>query len=80
MVGTLFLMIFFFKTHEQIETVHVCNRAICFRHYMKFPAILVQVHFHLDCVVTTFICIIVTNDTSDAAFTHPKYFTHKSFR
>ena len=34
MVGTLFLMIiFFFK----IETVHVWNRATCFRHYMKFP-------------------------------------------
>ena len=30
MVGTLFLMIFFFKFHGQIETVHVCNRATCF--------------------------------------------------
>ena len=35
---------FFFKIHGQIETVHFCNRATCFRHYMKFPAILVQVH------------------------------------
>ena len=35
MVRTLFLMIFFFKIHGQIETVHFCNRATCFRHYMK---------------------------------------------
>ena len=32
MVGTLFLMIkFIFKFDGQIETVHVCNRATCFR-------------------------------------------------
>ena len=40
---------FVFKIHGQIETVHFCNRATCFRHfrhYMKFPAILVQVHFY----------------------------------
>ena len=35
---------FFFKIHGQIETVHFCNRATCFRYYMKFPAILVQMH------------------------------------
>ena len=47
MVGALFLMIIIFFFHGQIETVHICNRATCFTHHMKFPAILVQVHFYL---------------------------------
>ena len=34
---------FFFNIHGQIEIVHVWNRGTCFRHFMKFAAILVQV-------------------------------------
>ena len=43
-VGTLFL-IFFPKYMDKLKLYIFSKRTTCFRHYMKFPAILVNVHF-----------------------------------